>query len=362
LAVEDALPGAGSGEPRATAFDPAPSSPTSFHPTVVLSAAASFVVLLLAAEGASRLAVRTGFWYSRFDVAGAVTSLPELEDRVAWAASRPRPLFVLGDSVLGASALLEHGAASPRKSTLAARLAEREAVRGSHVESLAADGMLLDDLEAESRVLSDATSRGRVLVVLNFRMFASEFLDARKSRSREFLAPQLHPSLETALPERAVRASALLRTSSMLQSLWYFPTRRDFFRRVAERVLGGDSDPEIQEAALRLKVAPYYRDRWKLGSPPFAALASILRDLAAAGPVAVVLTPQNPDFVEDTKLFAANRADLAEFLRGQGTTAHLVEYRDWADKYPSERFLDHCHLTAEGNREYAAELARWIDP
>lgn len=344
------LPDASSGEPR----------PKSFDPVSVLAAAATFLILLVLAEAASRLAVRTGFWYSRFDFAGTVTSLPELEERVAWAASRPRPLFVLGDSVLGASALLEHGVASPRRSTLAARLAEREAARGRHVESLAADGMLLPDLEAESRLLGPG--RPRVLVVLNFRMFAGEFQQGSKALSRDFLSTE--PPRERALPEWAFRHSALLRSTAMLKSLWYFPTRRDFFRRTVERVVGSDSDPEIQEAALRLKVAPYYRDRWSASSPAFRALEVLLRDLSAqaagSGPVAVVLTPQNPDFVEDAELFAANRAVLGEFVRSRGIAG--LEFRDWADRFSADRFLDHCHLTAEGNRDYAVELARWIDP
>jgi len=144
----------------------------------------------------------------------------------------------------------------------------------------------------------------------------------------------------------------------MLKSVLYFPTRRDFFRRVVERVLGKDGDPDLQEAALRLKVAPYYRGRWSASSAAFESLDRTLRALARSGRVAVVLTPQNPDFVEDEALFAENRARLADFLRGRGIPR--VEYRDWADLYPPDRFLDHCHLTAAANAEYAGELARLL--
>jgi hypothetical protein len=348
LAAVDPLPDASSGEPRPKAFDPAS----------VLAAAATFLTLMLLAEGASRVAARTGFWYSRFDFGGTVTSLAELKDRVAWAASRERPVFLFGDSVLGATALLEHGASAPRRSALSAQVAEQERPHGRHVASLAADGMLLPDLEAEARLLTGLAAAGgagdrRALVVLNFRMFASEFEEPSKGRAE---AASRGFGAETSAGDRAVRYSALLRSSELLKSLWYFPTRRDFFRRAAERALGRDSDPEIQEAALRLKVAPYYRNRWRGDSPAFRALDGLLETL---GPARVVLTPQNPDFVEDAEAFAANRALLASFMKAREVPG--AEYRDWADRYPSERFLDHCHLTADGNRDYAAELARWID-
>ncbi len=343
-----------------------------FDPWLLLAAAATFVVLSLASEVASRRAARSGFWYRRLDFAGTVTSLPELKERIRWAAAQPRPAFLLGDSVLGASALLEHGAkaAAARSGTLAAFVRRRAARDGRHVESLAADGMLVADLEAVSRLTRDAApepNRRLLLLILNVRMFASEFQEPEKSLSREFLAgalpsgavPPPESFLERTVPEWAVEHSALLRASAMLKSLWYFPTRRDFFRRVAERVLGADGDPEIQEAALRLKVAGYYRDRWDLSSTGFRSLDRTLRDLAATTSAVVVLTPQNPDFVDDPEALRRNRATLDAFVRSRGLGR--VRYRDWSERFPSDRFLDHCHLTAAGNREYAGELLRLIE-
>jgi hypothetical protein len=189
-------------------------------------------------------------------------------------------------------------------------------------------------------------------------MFAGEFRDPSKARSREFL--DADRSDADTLSDWAFSHSALLRSAAMLRSLWYFPTRRDFFRRATERVLGAESDPDIQEAALRLKVAPYYRDRWDASAPAFRSLEASVRRLAAAGPVAVVLTPQNPDFVDDAALFAANRALLADFFAARAIPG--VEFRDWSARFAPDRFLDHCHLTADGNKEYAEEVGRWLDP
>ena len=350
--------------------EPAPGSPRTkaLDPWLLLSAAATFLVLSVASEGASRLAARTGFWYRRLDLAGTVTSLPELEERIRWAAAQPRPAFLLGDSVLGASALLEHGTkeSEARRETLAACLRRREARAGRHVESLAADGMLVPDLEAVGRLARHAPPQ-KALLLLNVRMFAREFQDPKKSVSREFFGGLLPPgvvarsgsSIEKSVPEWAVEHSSLLRASAMLKSLWYFPTRRDFFRRAAERVLGPDGDPELQEAALRLKVGGYYRDLWDAASPGFRSLERTLRDLSERTSAVVVLTPQNPDFVEDPALLRRNGATLEAFVRSRGLPR--VRYRDWSERFPSDRFLDHCHLTAAGNREYAEDLAGLIE-
>ncbi len=334
-------------------------------PAFALAAAATFFLLLAAAEAASRGAARSGFWYRRFDFSGTVSSVPELQDRIRWAGRQSRPAFLLGDSVLGASALLEHGTPGARRAALASQLREQAGRRGRHVESLAADGMLLPDLEGVARLLHPAAPP-RTLLLLNVRMFAAEFENPAKALSREFLAGALpsqavplRPGIERTLPDRAFEHSSLLRSTAMLKCLWYFPTRRDFFRRAVEGLLGADGDADLQEAALRLKVAGYYTGHWKTSSASFVVLDRLLQELAGTNRAVVVLTPQNPDFVESPETLRANRSVLASFVRSR--VAGGIDYRDWSDRYPTGRFLDHCHLTAAGNREYAGELARLIE-
>ena len=53
-------------------------------------AALSFFLLLAGAEIASRGLLLSGALYRRFDFSGTLTSLPELRNRIAWAAKRPR--------------------------------------------------------------------------------------------------------------------------------------------------------------------------------------------------------------------------------------------------------------------------------
>ena len=275
---------------------------------------------------------------------------------------------MLGDSVLGATALWEHRVPQPKHQTIPAYLAQESASLGWSVESLGADGLLLPDLEALGREV-DRAPPSRLLIVLNVRMFAPEFAEPAKALSRDFLLPALsgelpdprmaglEDSLDARLSAASARFSVLLRTARQLQPLWYFPTRRDAFRRWLEPETGASAlSADLEEAALRLKVDPYYRARWDSSSLPFRALGALLDGTRGRGGAVVVLTPQNPDFVGDRDLFDLNRRVLREFIVARRDPSVL--YRDFADRFPPERFLDHCHLTPEGNREYAQALLR----
>jgi hypothetical protein len=343
----------------------------------VAGAVATFFILLLVAEGSARWAAGSGWIYRRLDFSGSLTSLPELEQRIAWNARRSDPIFLLGDSVLGATALWEHRFEHPRRLTIPAQLAPSAAAGGMSVQSLGADGLLLPDLEAIDRAIDAVQPHApaRRLIVLNVRMFAAEFASSGKALSREFLLPELESAgappdpalarrddaLGGSLSAGAARHSVLARTAWQLQPLWYFPTRRDAFRRLLEPAHGGaaEGDADLQEAALHLKVDPYYRDRWDPSSVAFRALGALLEAARRRGDVQtiVVLTPQNPEFVGDTATFASNRRVLSEFVaRHSQPGGASVAYRDLGEQFPSDRFLDHCHLTPDGNREYAQIL------
>ncbi len=341
----------------------------------VAGAAATFFVLLLLAEGAARWAAGSGWIYRRLDFSGSLTSLPELEQRIAWNARRAYPIFLLGDSVLGATALWEHRVEHPRRLTIPAQLAPAAAAGGMSVQSLGADGLLLPDLEAIDRAIGAVPSPApaRRLIVLNVRMFAAEFAAPGKALSRDFLRPELEgtvsdpalarrdDALGDSLSSAAARHSVFARTAWQLQPLWYFPTRRDAFRRLLEPAHGGaaQENADLQEAALHLKVDPYYRDRWDSSSVAFRALGALLEAARSRGGVQtiVVLTPQNPEFAGDTATFAWNRRVLADFVASHNRPGGAsLAYRDLADRFPPDRFLDHCHLTPDGNREYARIL------
>src|SRR6185369_8140463 len=160
--------------------------------TFLLGAFLSFFGLLALVELFLRLSVPTGFWYRHYDFSGDMTSLAELRDRLELAAPKERRVLLLGDSVLGASALIEHRLPQARTQTLTCFLTTELNSRQQSALSLGSDGLLLPDLEG---LTAEAATRPpeRILLLLNVRMFARDFLQGPKALSRKFLGGDLSP-------------------------------------------------------------------------------------------------------------------------------------------------------------------------
>lgn len=335
--------------------------------------------LLLTAEVAIRLTVPQGFWYRHFDISGDMTSLPELRDRIHYA-NPSRPIFLLGDSVLGASALTEHRVPQPRTQTLTHYLTAKLVSRGLSALSLGSDGNLLTDILALNKEI-DPQPSDHILLLLNFRMFSEEFADGSKGLAHSFLignlptelqarvAPNPPLSQEARLSDDLYAQMAqhwmLFRETQMLKTLWYYPSQKDFFQHLLERMIGtNEMQQEIAEEALKQKVAGYYASYlWPPTALPLTSLKDLLDQWTAHHVhVTVILTPQNPKFLGgycDMSSFKKNRAQLARFMKPyipQG-----IRYQDWADRYPSSFFFDHCHLKPEGNQRYAADLSQVLE-
>ncbi len=337
----------------------------------LLAGLLTFALLLISGEALCLLAAPT-WLYTRPALFGVLTSRAEAEKRIAWAARRPKPLFLLGDSVLGAGALLEHATGDPRRKTLPSRLALL--ARDATVVSLGADGLLLPDLSALGNlVLAADAGHARLAIVLNARMFALEFQEPDRALSRRFLRGALPEDLRAALPgegdaegrlkerlgEALARTWALFRVSQALKPVWYFPTQQDAARRAVECFFPSPEDADLRQAVLRHRVEAYYRDAWDPATFAFRALSRLLLTLRPhAARTAVVLAPQNPEFVgegSERAVFDTNRKLLSSLLSSE-TRRGGFAYRDLSDAYPREAFLDHCHLTAEGNSRLAIDL------
>ncbi len=326
------------------------------------------------------ITIPTGFWYRHLDISGDLTSLPELQDRIRYSYPLQRPLFLLGDSVLGASALTEHRIPQPRSKTLTCALTNRFNALHQPVLSLGSDGNLLTDilaLNTEIRPLSD----DHILLLLNFRMFSQEFADGSKGLSRYFLEPDLPADIQTRLsPDKPPIQEAqlsddlytlmcrhwlLFRETQMIKTLWYYPSQKDFYQHLLENMVGtNDAQADMVEAALKQKIASYYQPYvWDKKALAFTCLHKILDSWAANHVhVTIVLTPQNQKFLGgylDKPSFKKNRALLKAFLKPYA--ARGIHYEDWADRYPSTMFLDHCHLTPDGNEQYASDLTRFLN-
>lgn len=339
------------------------------------AAALTFLALLLAAELACRWLLATGAFYGRFPLWGTLTSVPEIRDRIRWGLGTARPpVIVLGDSVLGASALLSRDLPGARTATIPAALARLAAPDGARVVSLGADGLLPGDLEALASILRGA-AKGRpvrVALALNVRMLAGEARAGGSLVSREFLLGALPPGRareltsgplprEKELARRlyggTAEVSALFRLTQQLRTVWYHPTPRDAAQRLLDETYGRPDTGDLEEAALRLQVIGYYREAWDAGSPALLSLGRVVAALHAIDPaMVVVLTPQNPSFVEEAGpgLLAANRGTLAILVAKRAPGAFV----DLSTAFAEPLFLDHCHLTPEGNARLAAELLR----
>jgi hypothetical protein len=343
-----------------------PQGPRPDRDRLAAGAALAFVTLLLFSEMVSRILVHSGFWYDRFDFSGVLSSLPELQDRIRWASQKPQLTVLLGDSVLGAGALLERGVPDARRRTVPAFLRQAARESGWNVISLGADGLLLRDLEGIVKQVRRDPPR-RTIVFLNVRMFAAEYQEGAGTASRGFLAaaaaaawkgaPDQPPG--TGLGQSAFSYCYLFRMTQLLKTLWYFPSQHAFFQRTVARFLGEQEDRDLQDATLALKVAPYYRSLWQTSAPSFRALDEIIDSGLPKGGLTLLLSPQNPSFLGgsvDPVTLERNRATLNSFLRDRKNDSFT--YLDWSDRYPPEQFLDHCHLTPSGNRQLAQDLFR----
>jgi len=341
----------------------------SFTKTTAAGLLAGLLICLASSELFCRWAAGAGLWYRHWDFTGDLTSLPEVQDRLHSVSGKTPRLLILGDSVLGPTALREHRASFPREQSLSSNL-KNEFWRDHWTAlSLGADGLLLPDVEALGlEILKDPPQK--ILLILNMRMFAPEFLQGSKALSRAFFREEFPPEVSASFkPEKPSEVGALVenwscrhwvlfRTCNLLKTLWYFPSRKDFFQSLLEN-LGPPPDEDLRQASLKFKIAPYYEYRpWDADSIPFQSLDRFLRRLSKAQvPVQVILTPQNLDFLGgllNRDGFAQNRKFLASFLGNKKD--RFIRYEDWSGRYPSRYFLDHCHLTPEGNAKMASDL------
>lgn len=363
-----------------------------FSKPLIIGALTSFLGLVFLSEILLRLTVPSGFWYRHLDLSADFTSLPEVRDRLQFgdrggesrALIPSRRVLILGDSVLGASALMEHRLPGARTLTLGRFLNRELGIRGFRTLILGADGVLLPDILALSEEFlpakepaSTASKPEKILLLLNFRMFAQDFVSGPKALSRDFFRVDLPPSVVQALgadPKKTnenrlsdklydllCRHCFLFRETQMAKTLWYYPSQKDFFQRQLEHFMGPPPEEEdLIEAGLKLKIATYYQAyHWPDNVLPYQSLAILLEKLKNSQiPVEIVLTPQNPEFLGDyfdRPSYEFNRKGLKRFM--QTHYFQGLDYQDWSNRYGPPLFLDHCHLTPEGNQSYAKDLS-----
>lgn len=331
-----------------------------------LGALTSLLLLLIVSELACRALLGTGALYGLVDASGTLTSVAEVKARARAFAPR-KAVGLLGDSVAGVTALVQHRVPRARQRSLTAELDRRLSPRG--VLPLSADGLLLPDVEGLLEALEDPPRD--VVLLLNFRMFARTWETEASASSRDGLLPAAmagrreSPSaagakgrLDARLYESAARASSLFLVTQVLRARLFVPTRKDAIERGLSRLLPTAEDDELAASVLRLRIAPIYEDRdWNPSSPAFSSLGRILARRRSAGRTLVALAPQNPS---ETAAIAPERLRSNRDLLKRTVVSALGADGAWidlSDALPQDAFLDHCHLTGEGNVRLAEDLA-----
>jgi len=331
-----------------------------------LGALGSFLLLLIVSELFCRTLLGTGALYGLVDASGTLTSVAEVKARARAFAGR-QAVGLLGDSVAGVTALVQHRVPRARQRSLTAELDRRLTPRG--VLPLSADGLLLPDVEGLLETL-EAPPRD-VILLLNFRMFARSWETEASAGSRDGLlpvamaGPREAPSaaaakgrLDARLYESAAGASSLFLVTQVLRARLFVPTRKDAIERGLARLLPAAEDDDLAASVLRLRIAPIYEDRdWNPASPAFSSLGRILARRRSAGRTLVALVPQNPS---ETAAIAPERLQSNRDLLKRTVVNALGADSAWidlSDAMPQDAFLDHCHLTGEGNARLAGTLA-----
>src|SRR5258708_4090820 len=234
----------------------------SFTKTTAAGLLTVFLFCLVGSEFFCHWPAGNGFWYRHWDFTGDLTSLPEVEDRLASVSKNPRRIYLLGDSILGPTALKEHRIPFPRDHSLSISLQKDAAPESRTILSLGADGLLLPDLEALGHEIEKYPPE-QVLLVLNMRMFTREFEEGPKAISRTFLMADLPPEVAAQFkpvkaPETGEKVETwadlhwvLFRTCKLLKTLWYYPSQKDFFQSLLEKLLNKEEDEDLKQAALK---------------------------------------------------------------------------------------------------------------
>lgn len=282
-----------------------------------------------------------------------------------------KAVVLLGDSVLGPSALMEHHTIDPRSKSLSSNVIEVFRLSNQSALSLGADGMLPTDMEAITSELPTDFG-GRVVIILNARMFSPEYQSPATERFFPFLnrraridgiASQttddvrLGGLLFDTLSERSV----LFRTLHQLRGFWFTPSPEGRIQQTIETFFGYEGEGDLKEAILRQKVAPFYAPRvWSKDEPQVRALLAMVTELTARHiPVSVIFSPQNPDYTVPPSTSGSLGENVAR-LRGWIEEAVGSRLYSFVDTRPPDSFLDHCHLTPEANASFADEIVRVV--
>jgi hypothetical protein len=335
-------------------------------------------VALLVAEVLGTLALSSGFLSdTRDEFRGPEDILALVKGR---SAGRPYVL-ILGDSVMKNQALEKAGENAPREKTVPAyfeRLLKISAPRFAVVDA-SMEGALAGDYNGIVRVLeSHSMTPSAVVLQLDYRLFSKEH-EQTGQLSRKWLKPYVdysssglkRPGANTRdAPERFIDSqvySGLLLKSNLFlflrNGLWALEPSNRILKNLTKGSKGkaGSDDEAAGNAALKLLVAPYYQHSDAIVNSRAADILNRAIDsLSRAGvPVLLVFSPVNFDYLYpliNVSAYEANRAAYGQLIQQRYADHSMVRLVFADGTVPQEHFLDHCHLTAEGNQALAKAI------
>ena len=307
------------------------------------------------------------FPYRFLDVTGYTTSIHEINDRLKYYRSLDTNVLLLGDSILGPSALLENVVDRSRDQTLTKFLQEELNPQNIKAVNFGADGLLLPDMATISQEVVKHDFPLTILLI-NMRMLSDVFNTPAKAFFNSNLA--LNSTLETTeqaagdvIFDTLAKSLVSFRRLQQLRSLWFMPNPESVFQRMIEQ-FSPVKDRDFKEMTLRQKVSQFYQSKTPDNQDYFFVALNKILELYMKNnqSLLIVFSPQNPEFVYGRNIKELLNSKISaisnEVARYQ--TAK-IKFTSYAEAYKrSDIFLDHCHLTPEGNKLFAKDLVKLI--
>jgi hypothetical protein len=274
-------------------------------------------------------------------------------------------VLVLGDSVMGSSAMESAGIANASGRTIPARFEHllNLATVNATVANLAMDGALVGDYLGLLSLLTEHRLRPAAAVIqIDYRLLSPlHDVEDAGNLSRDWLTSYAAPWAGLLVPpDRTARSTErlidrLISRMILLRSDAYLRLRNLHARFFANRTATvAERDRERYNDLLRMRVGRFYLNETDITASAtllaFAALMDQLRQMAI--PTAVFLTPANPEFLRDQinrPVYAYNVHALGEWFRRRYGGTRLLRLISMENIFGPADFLDHTHLTPEAN-------------
>jgi hypothetical protein len=265
--------------------------------------------------------------------------------------------------------------AAPHEHSIATRLGRMLEAKapGSRVVSLAMEGALANDYSALERIIEKhCRLPAGVVMQLDYRLLSPTNDQANLSRdwlrldagddAGDGVTADFKPIAKVVRPIDAfVREQMLLNSDAYVLLRGGRRLARERF--VSALVRQPESPPTREDSVIRLLVTRYYGSDSRLAAGrPMAAVESVIdRLLARRIPVLVCFTPANFEYLGDrinAPMYEFNVSEFRELLRRRYQSNARFRLAVFEGSIPARLFLDHAHLSADGNELMARMMVR----